>query len=404
LVLVNQLAAQHLPDRGCYVAHVATPGPLATTSVDATRANGGTRGRHLPNRGQATLTGGADRVNATRANVGYVGGNGGIRRIAARPLTLTGGADRVGVRLPGDAGAAVSTCRIAAKRIRSQAAAQATTPVNAARANVDAVAGMVAMAAPAGSRPRGTSLHPAARDKPRLPPVNAARANGGQQGREWCGRDPVGSTCRIAAGRLRSQAVPIVWVSGWQPLPDPGQAADAHRRDQPLPDPGQAAASPPWPTSRRPASWYQRRGLRPGPPHGRDWATWAGTWAAPAGSRLRRPRRPRRDAGQSATGTRLPPVNAARAHGGTRGRERRHLPDRGQRLTLTGGAYRVSVRPPDRGQRLCSQAGPLATTPVNVARANGGGRGREWRHLPDRGQLSTSPTSRHRGHSRHFCP
>ncbi len=138
------------------------------------------------------------------------------------------------------------------------------------------------------------------------------------------------------------------------------------------------------------------------------------------------------------------------------------MPDRGQRLTLTGGADRVGVRLPDRGQaadahrgcRSCERSaagswlggcvatpgpqatmsvnarranggqplpergqaadahrrclscerpaaesrpggyvetpGPLATTPVNAARANGGTRGRKWQHLPDRGQAATS--------------
>jgi len=44
-------------------------------------------------------------VNATRANVGRGGGNGGDGggpcRIAAKRLTLTGGADPMGARFPG---------------------------------------------------------------------------------------------------------------------------------------------------------------------------------------------------------------------------------------------------------------------------------------------------------------
>ena len=43
--------------------------------------------------------------------------------------------------------------------------------------------------------------------------------------------------------------------------------------------------------------------------------------------------------------------------------------------------------------------GRLATTPVNAARANGGTRGREWRHLPDRGQAATSATPGPHGHN-----
>jgi len=73
-----------MPDRGGYahVAHVATPVHLAT-------------GTRLP------------AVNAIRANMGDMGGNGGVVgspcRTAAKRLTLTGGADPVGVRMPGDA-------------------------------------------------------------------------------------------------------------------------------------------------------------------------------------------------------------------------------------------------------------------------------------------------------------
>ena len=46
---------QHLPDRGRAAAHFATPGPQATTPVNAAWANGGPRGewQHLPDRGQA---------------------------------------------------------------------------------------------------------------------------------------------------------------------------------------------------------------------------------------------------------------------------------------------------------------------------------------------------------------
>ena len=100
-----------------------------------------------------------------------------------------------------------------------------------------------------------------------------------------------------------------------------------------------------------------------------------------------------------------------RATGREQGRSLwRHLPDRGQ-ATLTGGAYRVSVRLPvdatranggtrgrygrygaaparSRPSGSVATPGPQATTPVNAARANGGTRGREWRHLPDRGQAA----------------
>jgi hypothetical protein len=41
---------------GGHVAHVATPGPLATTPENTARANGGPRGRHLPDCGQAAMS------------------------------------------------------------------------------------------------------------------------------------------------------------------------------------------------------------------------------------------------------------------------------------------------------------------------------------------------------------
>jgi hypothetical protein len=55
---------------------------------------------------------------------------------------------------------------------------------------------------------------------------------------------------------------------------------------------------------------------------------------------------------------RLPPVNATRANGGPRGREWQHLPDRVARVAMPG---------------------PQATTPVNATGANVGTRAREWR-------------------------
>jgi hypothetical protein len=96
----------------------------------------------------------------------------------------------------------------------------------------------------------------------------------------------------------------------------------------------------------------------------------------------------RRDAGAR---TRLPPVNAARANGGTRGREwrrwRQPLPDRGQAATLTGGADRVGVHLPDCGQATVPTSRRHAARdnpplpPVNATRANGGTPGREWWRL-----------------------
>lgn len=78
---------------------------------------------------------------------------------------------------------------------------------------------------------------------------------------------------------------------------------------------------------------------------------------------------------------RLPPVNTTRANGGTRGGNGVvAIPVGGtcriaaKRLTLTGGAHRVSVGLPDRG--YVATPGPLP--PVNAAWANGGTWGREW--------------------------
>ena len=118
----------------------------------------------------------------------------------------------------------------------------------------------------------------------------------------------LGGTSRIAAS-IRSQAVPIVWASApWdagvgQHLPDRGRQRMFTDGDGPC---RIAATSP---TSRRRTCGHR---------------------------------------------TPLPPVNATQANGGTRGWERRHLPDRGQ------------ATPPRR------DAGAQATTPVNATRANGG--------------------------------
>jgi len=104
----------------------------------------------------------------------------------------------------------------------------------------------------------------------------------------------------------------------------------------------------------------------------------------PLPDRGQRLRRPNRDARPLSTQTRLPPVNAARANGGTRGGNKLvaiHVAGTSRiaaKRLLTGGADRVSVRLPDRGQAAMSRRrGQLATMPVNVTRANGGTRGRE---------------------------
>jgi len=55
-----------LPDRCGYVVHVATPEALATTSVNATRANGGTRGREWRPDQRAALAAITYRIAAKR--------------------------------------------------------------------------------------------------------------------------------------------------------------------------------------------------------------------------------------------------------------------------------------------------------------------------------------------------
>ncbi len=67
-----------------------------------------------------------------------------------------------------------------------------------------------------------------------------------------------------------------------------------------------------------------------------------------------------------------------------------------KRLTLTGGADRVGVRVPDRGYAYKRRQGHRPLPPVNAARANGGTRGRQGadrcvgtgRHLPDRSRAA----------------
>ena len=119
-------------------------------------------------------------------------------------------------------------------------------------------------------------------------------------GSDQQGRNPVASSCRIAA-RLRSQAVPIVWASGCL-----GTRASAS-------------------TCRIAASLRSQAGPI-------VWASGClGTWDGNGHDGGH---------GQHPAGSRPQAVPIVWASG---------MPDRGQRLTLTGGAYRVGVRMPDRG-------------------------------------------------------
>ncbi len=139
-------------------------GRLATVTpippVNATRANGGPRGRrgqHLPNRGQ-----GATSPNSRRpVPTGLIDATSARERDTGERRTRAGGIHG-------------STCRIAARR---PTLAHVATP----------------------------------RPPPRLPPVNATRANAGPRGREWRRR---AVTWPIAARRLRSQpgtSAAFVW-------------------------------------------------------------------------------------------------------------------------------------------------------------------------------------------------
>jgi hypothetical protein len=105
-----------LPDRG-YVAQVATPGPLATTPVNATQANGGTRGREwqprdqdLPDRGQRLRRdAGATGHNARERDTGERR-EAGAAPAGSRPFVPT----RKPSLAPKARGASANTCRIAA--------------------------------------------------------------------------------------------------------------------------------------------------------------------------------------------------------------------------------------------------------------------------------------------------
>jgi hypothetical protein len=136
----------HLPDRGQagYVARVAKPGPLATTPVNATRANGGTRGRRFGGNVAITcrvaakrlLTRGPSPVPTSRRG-GVLSRMASTCRIAARRL-LTAGTSSAACRW--------HACRIAAKRHAHRRCLSCGRP---------AAWGHGRRPAPAGSRPGG---------------------------------------------------------------------------------------------------------------------------------------------------------------------------------------------------------------------------------------------------------
>jgi len=152
-------------------------------------------------------------------------------RIAAERLTLTGGADRVGVRMPdsgqtptsrrqstwlqgrdfrrwtrhrrtwGHGGGNGGTCRIAAKQLRRDASPQATTSVNAARANGgtrgrERRLGQRRQAAPAGSRPSGCRHAAATGHNARERDTGERRGAGRRCGQHLPDRDQAGTRQR----------------------------------------------------------------------------------------------------------------------------------------------------------------------------------------------------------------
>jgi hypothetical protein len=136
-----------------------------------------------------------------------------------------------------------SPCRITAKRLRRprrNAGAQATTPVNATRANVGLRRGNQGSTCRIAARRLPYVAVPTSRrlDRWQHAPISARERDSGERRDAWAAwpaptgsrlrcprRDaPSRSTCRIAA-TLPTSRRPVT-----QPLPDHGQAADVHRR------------------------------------------------------------------------------------------------------------------------------------------------------------------------------
>ena len=90
---------------------------------------------------------------------------------------------------------------------------------------------------------------------------------------------------------------------------------------------------------------------------------------------------------------RLPPVNATRANVGSSGREWRHLPDRGQ-STLTGGGR--SCGRPDAESRLGGYLAKAGKGPQRPQTRHGRTAAHVGQHLPDRGQAATLTGGIHR--------
>ena len=223
------------------------------------------------------------------------------------------------------------------------------------------------------------------RPKPRLPPVNATRANVGPRGPRGA------STCRIAAkpatsptpGRQRPNTASVrepgtsergvtgpvpagLPPRGYGPaLNEPCNARDVLNMDATKAVPrkpdvfvqfGQVREHEKFGSNQKSGARHRRANRLP--------EATSATMAAPAGSRRGYAPCPRRDA---VAVTRLPPVNATRANGGTRGRD--------------GGTCRIAAKRLGRPRRDAGATGHNARERDTGERRDAG-----RQRLPDRGQ------------------
>jgi hypothetical protein len=182
--------------------------------------------------------------------------------------------------------------------------------------------------------------------QPRLPPVNATRADGGTRGRERTGRHPCGSTCRIAAKRLpRAHVATLGRCVAWARWGITYRIAAKRLRDgddrsrRPrarVATPGRSTA---W-AARRPVPTSRHRGV----PRGSDPRAITCRIAA------RRHRRP------------VPTSRRRGAASGT-GHRRQHLPDRGQGAPTPATSPRARVATPGR----CARDGAASAITCRIA-------------------------------------
>jgi hypothetical protein len=230
-------------------------------------------------------------------------------------------------------------------------------------------------------------------------------------------------TCRIAARRLtqsrwrscghQAAAVATPTVTA-HVVPTSRRRGAVRGTGHHMPDRSQATTHVgrdhhhhrPLPVSRRPASWHQRRGLRPRSPHVRNWATWAGT------GQPRRPVPASQRRGRSATGhnARERDTGERRDAGAGTGWSRSLWPITcriaAKRLRRDAGANdATSARERDTGERRAAWAAigpspagsrpsgsrvgsdPWSRAPVLTSRRRGVAC-EMGHHLPDRGQAA----------------